>query len=84
MEAVLMKITICVGSSCHLRGSHRFAEQLQSLISKNGLENSIELVGAFCLGRCSNGVSVKIGNEDYSLLPENATAFFEHEVLKSL
>ena len=77
-----MKITICVGSSCHLRGSHRVAEQLQSLISQNGLKDDIEVVGAFCLGRCSNGVSVKIGDKDYSLLPENAAAFFEREVLR--
>jgi NADH:ubiquinone oxidoreductase subunit E len=78
----LMTITICVGSSCHLKGSRRIVEQLQSLVAQNDLTKNIELTGAFCLERCTDGVSVKIDNEDFSLQPENTTTFFEREVLK--
>ena len=79
-----MKITICVGSSCHLRGSHKVAEQLQSLVAQNGLKDRVELIGAFCLGRCASGVSVKVDDKDFSLQPEATAVFFEQEVLKSL
>ena len=82
-----MKITICVGSSCHLKGSRRVAEQLQNLVSDHNLKDNVKnvkIVGAFCLGRCTSGVSVKIDDEDFSLQPESTTAFFEQEVLKRL
>jgi len=79
-----MRITVCVGSSCHLRGSHKVAEQLKSLVSQNGLKDKVELAGAFCLGRCTSGVSVKIDDKDFSIQPETTAAFFEQEVLKLL
>ena len=28
-----MKITICIGSSCHIKGSRQVVEQLQALVS---------------------------------------------------
>jgi len=65
-----------------LKGSRQIVDQLQSLVSQNDLMNKIELTGAFCLERCTNGVCVKIDDEDFSLQPENTTAFFEDEVLK--
>jgi len=77
-----MKITICVGSSCHLKGSRRVAELLQNLAAQNGLQDRVTIAGAFCLGRCTSGVSVKVDDEDFSLQPENTTIFFEQELLK--
>ncbi len=79
-----MKITVCIGSSCHLKGSRLVVEQLQALVAKTNLADKIELCGAFCMGNCTNGVSVKIQEELFSLKPENVTAFFESEVLKRL
>ena len=46
-----MKVTICIGSSCHLKGSRTIVEQLQSLISKENLQEKVELAGTFCMGR---------------------------------
>ena len=42
-----MKVTVCIGSSCHLKGSRQIVEQLQSLIAQKGLQDSVELCGAF-------------------------------------
>lgn len=46
-----MKITVCIGSSCHIKGSRRVVEELQRLIKENKLEDKVELVGIFCLGK---------------------------------
>jgi NADH:ubiquinone oxidoreductase subunit E len=79
-----MKITICVGSSCHLKGSRQVVEQLQSLVVQYHLQNDVELCGAFCMGNCTRGVSVMLDGELFSLRPENVKAFFDNEVLTRL
>lgn len=79
-----MKLTVCIGSSCHLKGSRQIVEQLQKLISENGLGEKVELVGTFCLGTCQNGVSVKLDETLFSLNPEDIQIFFEKEILAKL
>lgn len=79
-----MKVTICIGSSCHLKGSKIIIEQLQEYIAEDNLQNKIELCGAFCMGNCVNAVSVKINNELFSLQPTDTKKFYNNEVLKRL
>ncbi len=76
-----MKLIVCIGSSCHLKGSRQVVEQLQALVRENALEEKVELVGTFCLGQCQNGVSVKIDETLFSLNPEDTKHFFAREVL---
>ena len=40
-----MKLTVCIGSSCHVKGSKSVIEQLQSLIAANNLGDKVELAG---------------------------------------
>ncbi len=77
-----MKITICIGSSCHIKGSRQVVEKLQELIDKNDLANKIELSGTFCMGNCQKGVSINVDDRLFSLTPETTESFFEDEVLK--
>lgn len=79
-----MTLTVCIGSSCHLKGSRQIVEQLQTLIAENKLEDKVELVGTFCLGTCQSGVSIKADEALYSLNPEDINSFFEKEVLAKL
>ena len=79
-----MKITICIGSSCHLKGSRPIIEEMQRLVERNNLKDKIELCGAFCMGDCVNGVSVKIDDELFSVKPDTVKEFFENEVLKRI
>ena len=79
-----MKVTICIGSSCHLKGSRNVIDSLQSLISLNNLSDKVELCGAFCMKNCVNGVSVKNGDEIYSVKPETVEEFFNNEILSKL
>ena len=79
-----MTITICIGSSCHLKGSRTIIQKLEELITERQLNDQIELNGSFCMGECSNGVCVKINDELFSVSPETVNIFFENEVLRRL
>ena len=76
-----MKITVCIGSSCHLKGSRQIVEELQYLVAKNNLKEKVELGGTFCMGDCKNGVCVTLNDKKFSLTPETTAEFFEKEVL---
>ena len=75
-----MNVTICIGSSCHVKGSRQVVEQLQQLINENNLGDKVELSGTFCMGKCQQGVCVSIDNEFYSVTPESAADFFKENI----
>lgn len=77
----MLKITVCIGSSCHIKGSRQVVEQLQQLIADNNLGEKVELGGTFCLGKCQNGVCVSVGDDFYSVTPETVGEFFSEAVL---
>lgn len=76
-----MKITVCIGSSCHIKGSRQVVEQLQYLINTNNLGDKVELGGTFCMGKCQQGVCVTVDNEFYSVTPDTTASFFNDNVL---
>lgn len=76
-----MVVNVCVGSSCHLKGSYDVIQTLKRLIEENGLERKVELKASFCLGDCSNGVSMKIDDRPIqNATPENIIQIFENEI----
>ena len=75
-----MKITVCIGSSCHLKGSRQIVEELQRLINENDLKDRVDLAGTFCMGKCQTGVNVTIDGEVFSVSPDTVDSFFEKEV----
>ncbi len=75
-----MKVTICIGSSCHLKGSRQVVSALQNLVSENNLGDKVELSGTFCLGKCQQGVCVTVDEELYSVTPETVEEFFEKNI----
>lgn len=77
----MLKITVCIGSSCHIKGSRQVVEQLQYLIAENGLGDKVELGGTFCMGKCQQGVCVTVNDTFHSVSPENVADFFKKEVL---
>ena len=76
-----MKITVCIGSSCHLKGSRQVVGKFQELIAENDLKDKVELGGPFCMGNCQSGVCVTVDGELHSVSPETADEFFRDEVL---
>lgn len=78
----MLLVTICVGSSCSLRGSDELATALFRLIEKEKLEGLVDIVGAFCMDACSKGVSVRVDDQEFiGIRPEDAETFFFKEVL---
>ncbi len=79
-----MKITVCIGSSCHIKGSREVVEELQKLIADNNLGDKVELSGTFCMGKCQQGVCVTVDDEFFSLTPDSVDEFFRENVLKRI
>ncbi|MDE6833682.1 MAG: (2Fe-2S) ferredoxin domain-containing protein [Ruminococcus sp.] len=79
-----MKVTICIGSSCHIKGSRNVVEQLQKLVADNNIGDKVELSGTFCLGKCQHGFCVTVDNEFFSVSPETVKQFFETEIMSKL
>lgn len=81
-----MIIQICVGSSCHIKGSEELVDLFQDAIAKNGLEGEITLAGSFCTGRCNReGVTVAVDDDVFTgVTPEKFEAFFEENILRRI
>ena len=78
-----MKVYVCVGSSCHLRGSYDIIQLMKDRLKKNGLGDNVELSAAFCLGKCTQGVSVKVDDEIIcGVSKENFDEVFNQYILK--
>ena len=77
----MLKITVCIGSSCHIKGSRQVVEQLQTLIAKNNIADKVDLGGTFCMGKCQQGVCVTVNDAFHSVTPDSVAEFFEKEVL---
>ena len=79
-----MIIQVCVGSSCHLKGSADIVELLQKAVEEYHLENQITLAGSFCIGKCNRiGVTVQVEDDIYTgITKENFKEFFKEKVLE--
>ena len=75
-----MKVTVCIGSSCHIKGSRQIVEKLQDLIAENSLGDKVELAGTFCMGKCQQGVCVTVDEDFHSVTPESVDEFFAAEI----
>ena len=76
-----MKITVCIGSSCHIKGSRQVVGELQRLIKEKELGEKVELGGTFCMGKCQQGVCVTVDDNFFSVTPETVDEFFSKEVI---
>lgn len=78
-----MIIQICVGSSCHLKGSAEIVELFQKAVEEYHLETEVTLAGSFCTGKCNRiGVTVQVDDEVYTgLTKEGFKEFFNEKVL---
>ena len=81
-----MIIQVCVGSSCHLKGSPEIVELLQKAVEEYHLENEVTLAGSFCIGKCNRiGVTVQVDDDIHvGITKETFRDFFQENVLNKL
>lgn len=60
------KVTVCVGSSCHVRGSRAVLSRFAEILERENLKDEVSLVGSFCMERCGEGMNWKFNDEDIS------------------
>ena len=79
----MLFIQVCVGSSCHLKGSPEIVELLENAVRDNGIEDEVVLSGSFCIGKCNRtGVTVQINDDVHvGITTENFREFFKENVL---
>ena len=81
-----MIIQICVGSSCHLKGSEDIVMLLQKAVEEHHLEADVTLAGSFCTGQCNRvGVTVQVDDDTYTgITRENFSEFLNDKILTKL
>ena len=78
-----MSIYVCVGSSCHLKGSYQIIRLMKENLEKHGLTDKVNLSAAFCLGKCTDGVTIKVDDRIVcGVSPENFSEIFDRHILK--
>ena len=79
----MLIVQICVGSSCHLKGSHEIVQMFESAIAKYHIENEVVLTGSFCIGKCNRvGVTIQVDDDVYvGVTAENFKEFFKENIL---
>ncbi|MDO4546948.1 MAG: NAD(P)H-dependent oxidoreductase subunit E [Clostridia bacterium] len=74
-------IKVCVGTSCHLKGSYNVLLSFQQMIERYGLHDEVNIQAAFCMGHCQQGVCVMVDDDIYSVSPESARSFFKKTIV---
>lgn len=78
----MLDVYVCIGSSCHLKGSYDIVERLKTLIVKSKLTNKVTLKASFCMGDCLHPVCIRINEQKFNgITPQNIDAFFKKEIL---
>ena len=76
---------LCMGSACHQMGVYEVLPRLQYLLREHGVEEHIELKGAFCLEDCSAGIVMKLGDVVFAYINNrNVDAKFIEEILPAI
>lgn len=81
-----MIIQICIGSSCHLKGSEQLVKLFQKAVERYNLDNDVTLAGSFCIGKCNRvGVTIQIDDDVFTgVTPDSFESFFNKNVLARL
>ena len=79
----MLFVQVCVGSSCHLKGSQDIVELLEAAVERYQLEDEVVLSGSFCIGKCNRvGVTVQVNDDIHvGVTTENFREFFKNHIL---
>ena len=76
-------VQVCVGSSCHIKGSQDIVELFEKAVAEYGLEDEVVLSGSFCIGKCNRvGVTVQVNDDVHvGVTRESFREFFKKNIL---
>ncbi len=78
----MISVTVCVGSSCHIKGARELIARFNDFLSTEGLEDRVELKGSFCMEHCGEGINWMINDEIFSSSSvEEGAEMFRKKVL---
>lgn len=81
----MITVTVCVGSSCHIKGARDMIARFNDILAKEGLEDRVELKGSFCMERCGEGINWQINDEILSSSSaEEGAKTFRNRVMEIL
>ena len=81
----MITVTVCVGSSCHIKGAREMIDRFNDFLTKEHLHDKVELKGAFCMDRCGEGINWKINDEIMtSRSAEKGARAFRKKILEAL
>lgn len=84
-DSDMVELSVCVGSSCHIKGAYNIIQTFQHLIEEENLYQMIIFKANFCMNECHNpGVSVTLNGEKYAIRAEEAREFFKSKVLPAV
>ena len=77
----MIEVKVCVGSSCHMKGSYQVIQTFERLIKQHGLEDTVKLKASFCLGCCLDGIATTIDGKPVNRVGfSNAEQIFYDEI----
>ena len=82
----MLLVQICVGSSCHIKGSQEIVELFEASVNEHGIQDEVVLYGSLCLGKCNReGVTIQVNDEIFvGITKENFREFFKEKILKEI
>lgn len=77
----MLELCVCIGSSCHIKGSYNIIQTFQQLIEEKSLHDMITFKSSFCQKQCRHsGVAVSVDGVAHQVSAEKAKEFFMTEV----
>ena len=78
----MVEVSVCIGSSCHLKGSYNVIQTIQQMIEEEKVHDKVEFKASLCMRQCSgNGVAVSVNGQPYSVSADAARDFFMTTIL---
>lgn len=78
-----LAVTVCVGTSCHLRGAQKLLAGIMDYVNERSIDGYVDVKATFCMERCDRGPTVTVGERVFERCTlDMARAAIDEEVDK--
>ena len=78
-ENKMVKVSLCIGSACHMKGAYATTQMFQDELAKAGIADKVELSGSFCMGECKDGPCVRVDGVKFRHVDQERVASLVRE-----